>query len=340
MLLIDACYVNSEGGKSLLFYLIRSLNKKDIPFVVLFDERSQNKLPENTVSTISFYIKSSLRQRYLYYKKILKKYPIKKIFCFGNIPPTYRVKNVIIYTFLQNVLMIEGQGSLVPFKKRMQFKLKSIYLSIFKSNTDFWIVQTEDVKSLLIKHLNINIETVLVIPFFENLNIDSIIAEKQPNTFFYPSTGEPHKNHLNLLKAWEILFGDGYNFELYLTLPISHIELCNEITNLKNKGLKIYNLGLLNKTDLALRYARSEYIIFPSFFESFGMGIIEAVEFNCKVIAPDLPYVHAIVIPSYKFNPSDSKSIATSVLNSVSTNKSNALLKIKDEMDRLISIIC
>ena len=339
MLLIDACYIHSEGGKSLLFYLIRSLNKKKIPFVVLFDERSRNKLPENTIATKSFYIKSSLLLRHSLYKMILKKFPINKILCFGNIPPTYRVKNVAVYTFLQNVLLIESQGSLVSFKKRFLFKLKALYLSIFKNNTDYWIVQTDEVRSLLTKLLNIHIDKVLIIPFFENLNNENLHLDKQPNTFFYPSTGQPHKNHKNLLKAWESLFNDGYNFELYLTIPDSHIEICNEISNLKNKGLKIHNLGLLNKTDLALQYAKSEYLIFPSFFESFGMGIIEGIEFNCKVIASDLPYVHTLVIPSNTFNPNDFESIAKSVISSVYHEKSDTYLKINNETDSLISLI-
>lgn len=339
MLFIDACYVNSEGGKSLLFYLIRSLNKNEIPFVVLFDERSQNKLPENTFPTISFYVKSSLRQRQSYYKKIIAEFPIDKILCFGNIPPTFRVKKAVVYTFLQNVLMIESQGSLVSFKKRIYFRLKALYLSLFKSNTDYWIVQTDDVKNLLANHLKFNIDKILVVPFFENLNKETIKLAKQPNSFFYPSTGEPHKNHINLLKAWENLFDEGYNLDLYLTIPDLHVELCNMVKSLKNKGLKIHNLGLLNKTDLALQYSKIEYLIFPSYFESFGMGIIEAVEFNCMVIAPDLPYVHAVVIPSNTFNPSDFQSIAKSVQKTVNQNMPKSVIKIQDNIDSLISLI-
>jgi len=339
MLFIDACYVNSEGGKSLLFYLIRSLNKKEIPFVVLFDKRSQNKLPENTFSEISFYIKSSLWKRQLSYKKILAEFPVDKILCFGNIPPTIRVKKAIVYTFLQNVLMIENQGSLVSFKKRIYFKIKAFYLSLFKNNTDYWVVQTDDVKNLLAKHLKFNTDKILVIPFFENLIKVSNKIEKQPNTFFYPSTGEPHKNHINLLEAWENLFDKGYKYELYLTLPDSFIDLCKEITRLKNKGLKIFNLDLLNKTDLGIQYAKSEYLIFPSFFESFGLGIVEAVEFNCKIIAPDLSYVHAVVIPSNTFDPNDIESIVKSVIISVNQNSPKTTSKIENKIDILISII-
>lgn len=338
MLFIDACYVNSEGGKTLLFSLIKSLNENKISFIVLLDERSKNKLPDNIHVVHCFYVKSSLWQRYIHFKKILRENPVNKILCFGNIPPIYKIKNIVVYTFLQNVLLIESQGSLVPLKTRIRFILKSLYLSLFKSNTNYWIVQTDNVKKSLVKKLNIDIKKVLVIPFFESLAKENRTIEKRPNTFFYPSTGEMHKNHINLLRAWEVLFEKGYNFELYLTLPDSFIELNNEIAKLKNKGIKIHNLGLLNKADLASQYSISEYLIFPSFFESFGMGIIEAVEFNCRVIAPDLPYVHAVVTPSNTFNPYSYHSIADSVINSINLHN-NTTIKVHNNIDNLISLL-
>jgi glycosyltransferase involved in cell wall biosynthesis len=54
-------------------------------------------------------------------------------------------------------------------------------------------------------------------------------------------------------------------------------------------------------------------LIYPSIIESFGLPLIESIEFNCKIIASDLDYVKEIVNPSIIFNPFSVLSISNSI---------------------------
>jgi glycosyltransferase involved in cell wall biosynthesis len=64
-------------------------------------------------------------------------------------------------------------------------------------------------------------------------------------------------------------------------------------------------------------YNFCEFRIYPSLFESFGLPLIEAANYNCKVIASDLFYTHEIIEPSLTFDPYSTESISNAILNAI-----------------------
>lgn len=66
------------------------------------------------------------------------------------------------------------------------------------------------------------------------------------------------------------------------------------IENKKKLGYPIYNKGFVNHATMEEVYAKAEFHIFPSLAESFGLGLVEAIDCGCKVIAADLPYTYAV----------------------------------------------
>ena len=89
--------------------------------------------------------------------------------------------------------------------------------------------------------------------------------------FCYVADYQPHKNHDNLLKAWDLLEEEGIVPSLALTIP----KFC--VTNgCKSKSIT-YHDQLDHKGVIEL-YQKSRSLIYPSKIESFGLPLIEASE--------------------------------------------------------------
>ena len=86
-------------------------------------------------------------------------------------------------------------------------------------------------------------------------------------------------------------------------------------------------------------YKTNEFAIYPSLVESFGLPLIEAVNYDCKLIASDLPYVHSVVKPSFVFKPHSTKSISEAILQSVSTNLPKSEVLIENRLESLIALL-
>ena len=152
-------------------------------------------------------------------------------------------------------------------------------------------------ESLYIDKSKIHISPI----FSSNKNM---ISNKAINTFLFVANYSKHKNHDRLLKSMIMSAKDIHDsIELHLTLPNF---IFADSVYLKYKlphNLKIINHGTLDFNDLKKLYAKSEFLIFPSLNESFGLPLIEAIHFNCKILASDLPFVKEIIKASLLFNP-------------------------------------
>jgi glycosyltransferase involved in cell wall biosynthesis len=86
-------------------------------------------------------------------------------------------------------------------------------------------------------------------------------------------------------------------------------------------------------------YRSSEFIIYPSLSESFGLGILEALENGCKVIGADLQYIHAVCKPSLVFDPESEESITEAFEKAIQTDLPPSEQKVFNEIDKLIQLI-
>ena len=98
------------------------------------------------------------------------------------------------------------------------------------------------------------------------------------------------------------------------------------------------NHGLLNKEKLSELYFGSEYMIFPSLTESFGLPIVEGINHGCKIIASDRKYVDQICIPSLKFDPLNKYDIAEKIKKTNEIDVLRSKLLVKDEIDKIVDL--
>lgn len=102
---------------------------------------------------------------------------------------------------------------------------------------------------------------------------------------FYPANSWPHKNHINLLKAYSIL-KDKYHTKLKLVFTGGGKQQKKEIDDYiveNNLTEDIHYLGYLPQEDMPYVFANATVMAFPSVFEGFGIPLVEAMKAKVAV---------------------------------------------------------
>ena len=321
MILIDSVYVNEGGGLVLLKYLVTTLEKLDLDVYYLFDERVHNVFSNINANRCQF-IKNSNFLRSKFYKNLDQNF-ISKVFCFGNAPPVYNL-NVPVYVYFHNPTLIETHSDM-NFSTKLKCFFKQIFVNYYKKNVDIWFVQSTYMqKKLASKYFLNNSEKIKVLPFYPQLSFSNQV-DRLKNSFLYVSTTYPHKNHVRLIDAFCAAYDNVKKGKLTLTVPFSDKAICELICKKVSEGYPINNLGFIKRDDLSMIYKSSEYLIFPSLAETFGLGLAEAIDGGCKVIGADLLYTYEVCQPSLTFDPfsiiSIQKAIEYSILNELKSSK-------------------
>lgn len=335
MILIDALHINNGGGKILLDYLILKLEESDKKIYYLLDARlniNEYKIkPSNQVS----FVEANYFKRKQFYKK--NKDSFSTVLCFGNLPPNISVDAKVFTYFHQPMfLKIPNGFNLIT---KLKFRIKTFILNNIKNNTTYWLVQNKMIRNDLIKKYKLNPEMVLVIPFYPPFDKTEITTLRNKFSYLYVSSASPHKNHIRLINAFCNFFDKAQTGELILTVGSQFEDIVNLISEKKRKGYPIKNVGYVTREELHKLYLSSEYLIFPSLAESFGLGLVEAIENGCKVIASDLPYTFEVCKPSITFNPFDSRNIEFALEKSTSRNIPNSQQVITNKIDELMKLV-
>ena len=330
MILVDAVHINMGGGLNLLKYLISNLISSQIPFELLKDSRCPKI--EGEYDSYNLYVVEP-KNRKTFYRQISKDY--KMIFCFANIPVPVKMSCPCI-TYFHNINLLKIPKTF-PIKRKLMNFLKATYINGLKDNSDLWIVQTTNTKQELIKRFKIDSTRILQLPFYsiegdvdknDNIRTDYILVGDYTGT----------RGHDELLEAWKLLHDKNLNATLHLTIDFNQ-PVIPKLKLLQEQGVNIINHGIIPFRALTSLYKRSKATIYPSINESLGLGIIEAIKYGCDVIAPDLPYVHAICNPSGLIQSITSQSIAEAVIKYEDSVKKESTLKINNCINELIELI-
>lgn len=160
MLLVDSLYINNSGGFRLLDYLVRTLMRQNIPFLLLADERCRGRL--DYCHEVQ-YMESSMRNRKSFYSEHGGDFSV--VFCFANIPAPIRLK-VPVYTYFHNINLLTLKEAR-SYKELLVMWLKRQVFRMFKKNTNYWIVQTTNTAHELKCHLHEIDNRIKILPFYE-----------------------------------------------------------------------------------------------------------------------------------------------------------------------------
>lgn len=333
MILIDAIYINNGGGKIILDYLIEEIENKHLEVHYLLDIRIFGNHPNIKINKIT-YLESSIIKRFKFYNKHGVNF--SKVLCFGNVPPLIRL-DAVVYTYFHQKLFIEIPKE-TPFKGSIIYKIKSKVFNLFIKNSDFFIVQTQVMKNSFLKKVSlIENKKVLIIPFYPSIKKTSI-ESRIKESFVYVSSGTSHKNHYNLIEAFSNFYDVNKRGELHLTIDKNFQELNKIIEKRVKEGYPIINHGFVPRNELAVIYSKASFSIYPSLSESFGLGIIEAIENGCNIIGADLPYTFAVCKPSLVFDPNKIGSIEDSFKLALTEDINSSEQLVFNEIDKLIAL--
>ena len=310
-IIIIASDIHSGGGKVMLNDILSAAVKmKSINFYVLADSRYDASFysSENIfITTISKF------QRIFYVNSVVKKLSSKNDVII-NISdfPTFRRFSGTVIQYIMNRYFIDDYPTVgLAFIVRLRLLIEKIAFSIYLKKADYIFVQNLVMKDLLLK-LGYDDNTIEVIPF-KNIDLVSVNTKVWENSFLYVASGEVYKNHINLISAWEMLAKENIYPMLFLTID-DNTALYNQITEKINKNnLKIFIKPNLPREELLSYYQKVSALIYPSFFECFGIPLVEASNYNLPVIASELDYVRDLIDPVETFDPSSPRSISRSV---------------------------
>lgn len=308
--ILHAPNVWTGGGAVLLKELLDS----GVPIdVAVLDERIAGEIDSRSIKKC-IYTKRTLLGRLKSEATICKEAGCNyTVLCFHGLPPLLPVKGRVA-VFVQNrALLYVDSLKTWPLKVALRIFVERLWASAMAFRVDRFYVQTESMKQLVIRTYKPSLSPI-VIPFsdlrdFEPLkNINS-----KKNDFTYIASGDAHKNHINLFKAWAILAKKGVYPSLFVTLGNMTEEMNACLEAARCLGADIENRGELGRTEVASLYRDSKAIIYPSFSESFGLPLLEAAQAGLPIIAAELDYVRDVVTPEQTFDPHSAVSIARSV---------------------------
>lgn len=335
MILLDAVYINNGGGLVLLKHLIDFFENKSLDVFYLLDSRVESYFNEIDVGKKEF-ISNSILERHFFYQKNKDKFD--KVICFGNLPPTIRLKAKVLVYFHQPLFLEIPKG--FSFKNKFIYAIKQNILNCIKNNADFWLVQSENVKlEFSKKYLSGRAEKIAKLPFYPVLNFSCYNINRAKDSFLYVSNSSPHKNHYRLIESFCLAYDEVHKGSLTVTVPDTDSNLCAFIQQKIDVGYPIKNVGFIDREKLTVLYLGHEYFIFPSLAESFGLGLAEAIDGGCKIIASDLSYTYEVCEPSLVFDPISVASIQAAMVTAIKNELPYAKKLIENDLSKIMQLL-
>jgi len=224
-----------------------------------------------------------------------------------NIGPAF-YKNQTV-TFHDASVFAVPQAYSQTFKAKYKFVFQQLVRHAVSILTDSNFSQKE-----LANHLHCDVGRFNVIPLggdhLQNIPADESIFQtcelkNQPYILMVASQS-PHKNTARLLEAIVGLKGD-------TKFALAGGSFKSVFQNIKTQSLpsNVIQLGYINDAKLKALYEHALGFIIPSYYEGFGLPILEAMNFGCPVIsssAASLPEVGGEAVLYFDpFNAADIK---------------------------------
>lgn len=311
-----------------VFILERSLREFDDPVVVPQVEIEHTKCGNNGMSRLGW-VNSKLQKRVL-------EIGADMIFSFANIGARWPLAPQVVMVQQRNAFFKDcmAQGDLLS-RLRMYLLRRQILAGAKASSA--LIVQTESLRIRIEQYDSRFKGRIHVIPggyrtpstmTLLRPDIKLLIDKATRPRLIYVSHPSTHKNHLSLLKAWELIHMKYPTASLLLTLQPKYYNTKKKTERLYDSFLKpildyhesmkkpnkIIFLGFINYDEVQYALSNSDLMVFPSLSESFGLGLVESMNAGCPIIAADLPYAHDVVADAaLYFDPNDSHSIEQTV---------------------------
>jgi glycosyltransferase involved in cell wall biosynthesis len=215
------------------------------------------------------------------------------------------------------------------------------YYEKFTPSFDAVITVSEFSKKAISKHLHIPKEKITAIypdapetfnQYRESFQNNRIIEQLKSGFALYPASYNPHKNHLNLLKAI-VFLRDHHKKRIPLVLTgfaaLDNRTFQSVLSFIQNQGLQdqVKILGYVPTEAMPDLYANASFLVFPSLYEGFGIPLVEAMKSKCPIICSDRASIPEVTgDTALHFNPEKPEDIANKMLKILHPETRNALI--------------
>ncbi len=260
-------------------------------------------------------------------KRIIIQENIDVIVYAGGIPNPF-IRRIPCVLFIRQALYFEKMArEKISLKSRMIVFIKKFLLKITAKKAKIIFVQTNWMKDKVKKSFKPKgLIVKLVWNTFNNISERnkrkfSDHMENENINLLYVSLPRPYKNHIYLLRGFKIAIDRGFKGKLILTCPRkeeakskTEINIINEINKLNIEN-NIELTGIISREKTLRLYEKSDIFIFPSLCESFGVPLLEALNYCMPIIGSNIEVVKEVTYNKFiYFDPNNPKEIADKII--------------------------
>ncbi len=283
---------NSGGGSTISDYILEEVEKDLNNEWLHLTSRTPSGNDKNKSNIDIPWIKKSRIHRIVFEKIVLKRiirdYNPDLILSAQNLGVANYSKKQVLYVHQALPFTFNNLKIKLSYKDSLKmYVLKKLMIKHIKK-ADYIIVQTKYMKELIVKH---NENIIISTP---KIYTDKYNMHKSTENFIYPVNSQNYKRFDLVLKISRIFKKLNKQYKIYLTLQGNENK---NISNLKkiviDENLSILFIGKQTKKEIEELY-KSCNLLFTSEVESLGLPILEAIYFNCKILALNTPVVQEL----------------------------------------------
>ena len=228
----------------------------------------------------------------------------------GDFPLRINSRQVVL---LQNPHIVPEYSNL---KKLDKFIFQRLMFLVNHKFINSCIVQSDIIKNRLISKLPNLADKVIVLPMpvsdLFKYEEEKNKSEKEEFKLFFPSSFYPHKNHALIFKLNQ---NGNFNFTINFILTINESQF-NSLGYVEfSNNVNIQLTGLLDKYQVLERYTQTDALFFPSFDESYGLPLVEAMKMGKVIICSDKPFARWLCgDEAIYFDPNDYESAENAII--------------------------
>ena len=279
-----------------------------------------NRIPETYRSTPTNVSVFSLKQQWVI-PKLVKRVSGSLYHSTYYLMP-YRVKIPIVFTCYDLIPIIYPR-----YFQHVQRSIYKIAHLIAAKASSHVIAISMSTKSDLMRHLSVEDQKISVIPLAADPHFSPQTEEsiddvrcvyKLPQRYcLYVGTNKPHKNLLGLLEAWKLL-NESKALEGHCLVIAGHWDSrypeAKEFTYKSGLSEAVMFIGDVKDEDLPKIYSGATLFIHPSFYEGFGLPVIEAMSCGTAVACSNISSLPEVAgDAAIFFDPTNTKDIAAAL---------------------------
>lgn len=224
--------------------------------------------------------------------RLLRKLNVSTLFVPGGMDFSLASRSFKKVTMFRNMLPFDKVALLALDSRLITFKnilLKRLMIRTMNS-ADHVIFISEYAKSSICSLLKLKGESVIYHGIAPNFSPSNTLLKNNDdnNSILYVSRFEVYKNHLNLIKAYNLL-SDELQKKHSLVLVGEGMEpalsLCKEFINSNNLGSKVKIVGKVDYELLPKLYQQCQLFVFPSSCENCPNILLEAIGCGAPIAA-------------------------------------------------------